>query len=87
MKLLSILPSPAQARGGSPVGIRNFNKTDTSLTRPGGRTRKVPDHLVRLEKICRPGRVLGGAADPGVGAEVVSLDAVHLSSKDNSQYK
>ena len=74
--MLSVLPSPARARGGSLVSIRSFNRIDTSLTRLGGRTRKVPDHLVRLERICGPGRVLAVVADPRVGAEVVSLEVV-----------
>ena len=68
---------PGPGQGGSPVGIRNINKTGTNLILPGrNRTKTTPSHLIQLERIYQLGNLLMGMADPVIEAEGVRLDEV-----------
>ena len=74
--MLSILPSLAPGHGGFAGGHKKPTKQIPALL-----NRVEEPGQFQMGKICRPGRVLGGVADPEVGAEVVSLDTVPEAPK------
>ena len=75
LNLLSVLPSPVRAWGGSPVGTREV-RCVSNHTPLVGKVRIVPKPLGTLVRICQLGRVLAVGVGPAVGAVEVLLAAV-----------
>ena len=74
INLLSVPPSLVRAMGGLPVGTRKV-KLGISPTPPDGKVKILLKPLATLVKICQPGQLLEGAADPEVEAVEVHLTA------------